>query len=506
MNFPIFIFLFCIFVINIYIFNGSVLIGDDIYFNFLYNGINLNKNFYYGTFLMPLQNFLLFFLPDFFNINIQDWALSFGVLFKSLIVTIIIFMYTKFLKLENLNNKIVISLAIISYFSIFICFKGLKFIDFIIYEGFFRFIIPLLLLIIFFYYVYKTYFKSNSKIDVIYLYIAAFLTSYSSPIASFIAVSTYILNSIYLLFCKKYKLNNTITLIMLILGTVVLVSSLGFQSHFENKIKENVLTLDYIVKLIPEFVRYYAVNILYKYGIYYILLIALIIINIKKRVEAYKIFFAVNIIAGINLFLFSLIVLGKTSFEQTFWITHRDIHSIIIPLYILSMIIMVSNIKILKEKILIIICIIMMINFNHSAEYLKNSLESIKNHSYMRDKIRVYYIYREQDGIMPAFSKFDSFFNLIQERKTEIGYNKYENEKETGNQHYEKLETNYYNNVYKIGNKKRNKIEIAENDEIAIKEYERNGGRLDEIKTGRYKFSNLSNKEYVLKQKGEENE
>ena len=449
---------------------------------------------------MGLENVLMFFIPDILGINIQDWALSFGVFFKSLIMTLIVYINIKFLKLENSDNKIIIPLGCMSYLLIFIMLKQFLFIDFIIYEGFFRFIIPVLLLEIFFYNLYKMVVKSENNIKTVC--VTGFLTAASSPVAMVISLSVFFMSC--LLKLKEHKKYFILTGIFLLLGIYTLISNDGFHSHFENKIKDNIITIDYIIELFPEFIKYYFEKIIFNFGFYYLLIIMLILINLKKKIDICKVIFPLFIIIGINIFLFSLIILGKTSFDQTFWITHRDIYSIIIPLYILSLIMLTGNSiincsEINRKRILavfVIICIILLPLFYKSGMYLHNSLLSIKNHSYMRDKIRLFYIYKNENANMPEFSKFNSFFNLIKETETEIGQNEINNS--FLDNHYEKLEKNYFINVYKLYKYDLKNANVMESDKKALEIFLHKGGNIDEVYKGKYKFSKLKEKDFVL--------
>ena len=116
----------------------------------------------------------------------------------------------------------------------------------------------------------------------------------------------------------------------------------------------------------------------------------------------------------------------------------------------------------------------------------------------MRDKIRLFYIYKNENGIMPAFAEFDSFFNLIKETTIPIGQNE---TKVSENSHYDKLEKSYFMHVYRLYKYDLKNVRVLDSDKKAIEIFLQNGGNFNEMYNGNYTFKKLTEQNFVLNNK-----
>ncbi len=509
MNRKIYLFIFIIFLLSCYILSNGVLVADDIFFYFIQDGIKPYKEFLYGTWIMEFQNILLYYIPSLLNINFNDWALSFGTFFKASVITGIIYCFSKLGTLNKINNKIIIVCCSIIYLLLFICAKNTFFVDFIVYSGFFRFTFVLLLLLLFLYYFYKFYIKKENKI--FHLIFLAILTSSSSEIAFFILLGTTFLALLHSLFEKSRNTKRTYLLSMIffavVTGTLILVNNNGFQNNISYKTYSNISTIQILTSSFIEFSRLFVKKLILDYVIFHITFFILLILNIKrKNIESAS--FSIFIYASCLTFAYSLIFLGKTHYSGGYWLNHNDIYTILIPLFIFNISILLFNFletENLKIKNYVFISLLI-INFSlfpafiNSVQTFKHSNQNIKAHSYLRDKIRLFYVYRSEEPTVPNFGVLFSFFYLIQNKDIEFGQSNIEinkdNEKHTFHQW---LENHYYKNTYKLENmNNRNKDFILVSDKEALKTFKEKGGSYNEIYKGNYHFADLTNKNFVL--------
>lgn len=503
------IYLLIIFILSCFILCNGVLVADDIFFYFIQDGIKPYKNFLYGTWIMEFQNILFYYIPYSLKINLNDWALSFGTFFKAIILTSIIFLYYRTGLINKTEKKINILSCSIIYFLLFICAKKIFFVDFIIYSGFFRFTLVSLLLLLFFYYFYKFYIKKEDKI--FHIICLSIITASSSEIAFFILLATTSLILLYSLFNKLKKRKRTYLLSMIffsvIAGTVILVNNKGFQNNIDYKIIHNIPLIEIFTTSFLDFSKLFIKKFILDYAIFHIIFLVLLILNIKKRnLESVVLALCINI--SCFLFAFSLIFLGKTHYSGGYWLNHNDIYTILIPLFIFNIVILLFNfIETENPKIQNYVFIsLLIINFSlfpafiNSVQTFKHSNQNIKAHSYLRDKIRLFYVYRSEEPTVPNFGVLFSFFYLIQNKDIEFGQSNIEinkdNEKHTFHQW---LENHYYKNTYKLENmNNRNKDFILVSDKEALKTFKEKGGSYNEIYKGNYHFADLTNKNFVL--------
>ncbi len=472
----IILFFILIFYYTQIIMSGSVLVGDDLY-TFFADGIKLDKQLDYGSWVMYLMNLLLYYIPNKLNINLQDWCISYGSLIKTITVTGIFVYIYKFIRKSN--QSVISSLlgTFILYAIFFILHSRMFFVDFMINEGFFRFIIPAFLTEVCLYYLYSLI--RGERVNNKLLTILSVITAASSEVAAVILISTILIISIY----KKEKRYIKLML-MMIIGFIMLLSTKGFQEHINGKLTNEELQFQYIGEFLLMFIK----NVIWDYIVIYII-IALLYVREKKEG-----FFSVIIIAGAFIFFISLFFMGKTSYNGTFWLDHNDIYSFLIIILIVAIAVLFNKVDI---KICILSVLILAYPFYDSSLLLKNTLLNIKDNTYARDKIRLFYEYRNETAKMPELVKFRMFYSVMTKERMDV--NDCHPIKDVSTKAEEDklqmlLNMFYYPIMYKSGIN--TKQEIIKD---GVEYYKKRGGSLREVELGEYKFSDLENREFVLK-------
>ena len=507
------IFFTTIFAIVLYLILGSVLCGDDIYFEFLFGGIKLKKNFVYGTWVMQSINIVLYYIPYKLHINIQDWNALFGCILKTSIVTTIFIYLYKFLKYLKLNTKLSLITVSIMFSLFWILQSNINFVDFIITQGFYRFIFVALLYEIFLYYCFKVF--NGEEIKLAYLAGLSFIVASSSETIGLISgITIFFLLLISLLENRKeIKITNLKIFFTLfsfvILGFFCLSLTIGFQDNLNYKLGNYTISIVQIIKSIPEYSIIYIKQFIPILPYIAIIALSSIFALLRNKNNTKRnIIFIVVILLSLFIYTYSFILLGKTSYDKDYWILHVDLYSIVyiitIIMLTLSIGVAISTIEITKKTIicLFIILISLLIPTYNACCILKGTLDNIRFLSYLRDKIRLYYRYKDIPNSLPQFSKFMMFKYCTSKDKIDPYKNiyvtilrTYETEDEIG----EQMGKDYYSTLYNAEINEKNKtVNIADMNEIALDYYTKNGGTFDEIYTNKYKFSDLANKDFVL--------
>ena len=475
-----------IFLYTWFLLRDSILVADDTCFSFLYGGIKFIKTLYYGSWLMWVMNTLLYVIPHKLNINLQDWALMAAGFFKSGIITIFCIYIFKIFQKNNSNFYGSILFTISMYFLFFILNSKYNFVDFIVNEGFVRFIIPLVLMEIFYYYFYSYIEEEKGKLYESLLMVLAFFAATSSEVAAVMLISTTLAA---ILLTKEKKCLKF--LLILVLGFICLITTKGFNMHISEKMPG--LAVDF--SALGDFLVMFLKNVIWNYIILYIFIVFLCYKN------KHKAFIPISITAGAFSFFLILFFCGKTSYNHDFWLDHIDLYPFLFTSLMLSISFIIKPIeirKMIETEIYAMVVLLMMTPFYDSSILLKNTLKNIKDFTYARDKIMMFYNYRGEEPILGEFSRFRMFLSVISSKRI--------NPKELKTYHIveipdeqekfiqELINRDYYPIVYGakgITNweRKWNAIEIFEN----------KGGTFDEIYTGKYKFSNLSKRDFVLK-------
>jgi hypothetical protein len=294
-----------------------------------------------------------------------------------------------------------------------------------------------------------------------------------------------------------------------------LFTSSGFHTHVAIKIHNEPINFIDKLAFIPEFLKLYYEKIILNYWIVYTTIIILFILNfiknIKERNGLEKILYPLFPILGILIFNFLLIFMGKTNYDGNFWLTHIDIHAAILPIFALSIVLssfqFFTRYFIQKRKICSIIIMFSIIclsfPFYQDVEKFQNIKENVRKFIYLKDKIRLFYEYKGEKPIMPLqISKFEIIFETFNPEIIDIdNFSKQINDNAIDSVKIRVEEEEYYKSTY-------NKNVINHFDDIilkdyneAIKKFKAEGGSYKEIKAGKYRFTDLEDKNFVLKGK-----
>jgi len=500
---PIYLTLFAVFASVFFLLRNNVYIIDDLIYHFLEEP---RSEYYYGTWLMPLQHIIMYLLPFKLEINLQDWAFICGTTIKAATITFMMFFFLKTFLTEKISRKKACALTF-SVFLLFFCLLGQKnFADFIIMSGFFRFIIPSSLLICSLCLIFRHF--SGSKTNFFFLLPLSFFTAWSSEITAGILLVC----ALVLLIYKETKAKEMkelfaplLILICTISGTLILVCSTGFNYHMSDKLGENTVSFSSVLGNLRWFTKVFITSLITKYSLFWLIALLLIRYNIKKGETKYNIF-GLSVLFGVLFFGFSLIIMGKTNYDGGFWIEHRDIYSVFIPsmLYAISVLALPfirnnNENKWFKTTFISLFSVLLIFSLYYSNK-LEKELWAIKDYTYLRDKIRLFYFYKGQHPIYPMSTHLRlADKHIVGIRNKDNNSDKYfdENYIKENSDGYSTMDKYYYPLNYGV------KIEgdiqpkfLSHKDGLKI--FTQNGGSYSEVLKRKYRFKDLNNKDFVL--------
>lgn len=504
--FPAFIFLF-IFGISFFILHNNVYCIDDLAFTFLEGPIDITRELGYGTWIMKIQYILMYIVPYYFCIDFQTWGQWFGALFKALILVFMSFYFYKlfiFKKISALTSSI---LAISFYFLLFAFYSKTSYVDFSLFSGFFRFVVPSLLLFICLFYFYKIY--SGEKVNLIHLFLLSGISAYSSEVVAVILLTFCCLLLLYKIICEKSNISVFLLIFSgLFSGTLLLISSLGFQSHLSDKLHSTNIIWSNVFANVPEFTSLYFKTMIYDYWYVWVLIILLLFLNSVKK-EFKDNIFVFSVITGILAFSYSLIVLGKTHYSGNFWLIHDDIHTIFISVFVYCFAILFSTllVKFNNSNFLKTFIILFFISsfsvFTFFAVKFYERLYIIKDYEYLREKITLFYSLKHEVPLIPVTALL---YNPVLDDLKKIDYEK------INDVHLEYLPLEYSDRTsgvdsmskyyyplsygYQIPMESRDIIYLRHNEALEL--FKQKGGEYDEVLNRTYKFSDLKNYKFIL--------
>ncbi len=415
-----FLFLCFIFFFSLYMFQNSLLYADDICLHFISDGIKIYKNFYYGSWVMEMQNLIFYYIPYTLGINLQDWALNTAGIFKSFVMTGIVYCYLKLAEL-HINSKIInYCMVFIIYFAVLYYIQKALMADIIILEGFIRFILPCALTLCFLYKLYKTVLYKIQP-DIL-LYICAFICSSASEISAFICIITVlnlIIGDVLLKINRQLIKQKIYILAVLILGMIFLACSSGFLLHFTDKYNSGTGEVINIFHNIKPFNQLFYKKLILDFRFLYIILFVLIGLTYKKTSKM-QILFPLYIVLSCLLFCYSLITIGYCEYDNNFWLNHSDIYSIIVPLMYFACFISFCNYlsQVRDNKIniinyiIVIAAILIVPQMINTSQLIHYRLLNTRNFVYLRDKITLFYAYENKTVIIPDIA-FRSLSNYL---------------------------------------------------------------------------------------------
>lgn len=508
-------------VFSFFLLKNNVLYLDDIMLDFIRDGIKFHIPLIgYGTWTLQLQNQLLYYLPHKLGVNIQDWALIFGGIFKALILTGISFVLYKFMRTEKTPLVLALPLTFIFYSLLVILITNLTINDFVIYAGFFRFTFCMFLMLIFLYLYYSFYI--NKKINLMIILPLAVVSAASSEVVACLMLTITFLTSAFKVIYEKIRLKsfdkksffiNLLILTAVITGILLLVSDEGFRCHVMTKKSSELSCLTDYFLILPEFLKQYFINVIYAHSFpYCVLFLSCLSAFILNKSESdnilYKIIFSLICLISILVLYFSLIIVGKFDSTDNYWINHPDLYSVVIPLYFVSLIIPLANIMpvlYLSKKRLVFItvflcCGILYPQLMNTYNYLKNEYKIYKEMTYIRDKAIAFCMY---SGILlPDSDIFRYLFidkNIYAEsiENYEIPVTKLDVDD------FEKsfkviLLNSYIPAVYNIKNTNPEVIKGIATLQQTMSYLFSKGFKYDEVERNEYKFSDISDRDFVL--------
>ncbi len=505
---------FIIFCIMFFIFNHNVLTADDLQYYFLTQNPTIHEVWFnYGSWVMPFQNIALYVLPYKLGIHFQSWCCITGSLLKAISmagVFICIFYSLIIRKIKYTHSSI---LSFIALFSLFVCLSKTHYTDFLINEGFFRFIFPSCLMIFCLCLLYRQIFYKKNNL--LLLCILSFMTAYSSEIVAsiMIFISFILLMHKILNFSHSNKsefIPFVIIFISSLSGLAKLVLTYGFKYHFETKVGSLSLHLNSFFSNLPEFFTDFCSTIIFDYWIFWVLFIILFIINIRLNSHKDNLF-ASLITMAVLVSAFSLVLLGKTHYQGGFWIKHLDIYTFYISAGVYSLILLfIPTIKIISEKnyfgILLFISLIpISLLFVKNSAMLHERIRILEDYAYLRDKMVAFYAYSDLPLVFPLYTQINNvlYYNMPdihhinQDTNIEEEY-MYDLDEKDG---FLEMFRHYYPISYNINiSPEADDITILPSKE-AMEYFFSKGGKCDEIYNRSYKFENLRDKDFVLNTK-----
>lgn len=498
-----------LFVLLIYMFHDNVLSVDDIYYSFLAdNTITLHRDFYYGTWLMHVQNVFMYYLPYKLGVNLQEWAQYFGAFIEASGMLILFIFYSKLFEFAQISKKMNLFLTSISFMLVFFLLNLLNFKDLLIYSGFFRFVIPSVLLVIWSYYLYKIFkFDDFGKVKLIVFLIFSVLVASSSEVAGVICiVSSFILIICSLLTKKECGEKFAVIFFAVFLGFAALLLTKGFQEHFTDKLQDQAFDLDTIAVNILPYLKACLKVLIPVNGFLFAVFLVFLFLNKKVQNSKDEMIFVSSLAASVIVFALSLVILGKTHYSGGYWIQHADIYVYFYFLYVEALALLSINLfnSIINKKFLLVCFYILLPLFFVSLIHLRISIENIKDYTYLRDKMMLHYMSESETEkiVLPYALYNNAFYNIISH--VFVNFNAFLNlyspeftqhDKEFLEQYKDSMYINYYPIVFNFKPKNNNyPVEFVDG-KSAMEMFTNNGGEYGEIQKHKYRFSDLEIKE-----------
>lgn len=512
-NSAVILFFALMFGITLYLLYGCVLCCDDICFNFLEGGIKFYKDeLIRGTFAMHLDNILSYWLPYKLQINIQDFSAVFGNIFKASVITTIFIYFHKFLTDAKINKKISLLVILILYFSFFIYQQPKYFVDFVVNEGFFRFIMPVCFYEILLYYCLKIY-TEEKETGIYKLALFAAITAGASELTLLLSSLT---AGLFIFLSKDKRKKYLIIFSGIIAGAFLVIFNKYFWLNFIYKLNYSDSSLSFsftkIAGYIPEYTKMVTDKIIIGYFPAFAIILTCLYLNFKNLTDEiskkYFKFLCLSLVVTI-FFVYSFMFAGKSSYQNNFWLDHNDLYSVFDVLFMTLTVLglcSVSNLiaKIDCKKIIVSLIIIIWVLLPFQVNcciFLKNGVSNIRKHIYLTDKINLFYLYKDIPVKLPNFAKFYVQYVYMNKNNIDVYEEKFMPDISEMDLYKLYKNKNYYPIVYKtpafpedMGGP------FAETNAEALDYFIENGGNFDEIYTGKYKFSDLENKDFVLGQ------
>lgn len=508
---------FLLFVVLFILMKNGCLNADDTCCNGFFPVTLVKPFWYYGTWVVSVNNFLLYWLPSLLGANLQDWSGIAGALFQVPIIIGMVLCVEKTGYLRGISPKIVIPVTFILFVFTFKLICLLNPPDFLIFCAFFRFVLSPFLLIIFLYNFYKI--LCEKEVDLRFLGVLALVMASSSEVVAGIALTVVFLSIFSLLAeslitknCRKKVLFSSLLIFaILLIGAISLVTNAGFKIHYLHKSGGAAVPLIDVLTSVPDFLKSYFNEIILNYLPIYLTLLFLTVVNFvalpdKKKFVATL--FPCFVFVGIFSFAFLLILGGRHHYSGGYWISHRDIHLIFLLTFVycisISIFEFLQRVKFeeIKKLLILLIAVNIFVLVGSYNEFYNKKL-NLKKVMYLNDKIRLFYEYKDMKPVLSPTTKFESVFYVT--LPTPINLREYKDEIDDNlldEVYLSSFEEYYLSKTYKKPIKNRlNDLKFANSVEEAMSLVEAQGGNFDELKTSDFKFKNLSDEKFVLGEK-----
>ncbi len=451
--------------------------------------------------------------PLLLNIHPSDFKSEYFSYIESITVIFFIFVLNNFL-----IRKINIMYPICFLFTASLVFMFIQqvFLWLLVYDGFFRMLMPAFIFIGLIYLLITD--KENSSLKKSFLvYLLTFLCCISNEMTCVSTITGFLILTIYSVKTKKNSQKMLLGLVISAVGGIIMIKTGAFMRKSEG-ITLNFQYFTGIIKMIPDYMKYYVKYVLINHIIGYILLISQILILYKRKpyltlppppinttdneqiVKTIKIF--LSFLFGIFLFFFLLIGLGKTHYTQgEYWVKHEDLHEILnifLCAFNYALLNVIIESKIIKKQIICIVFILMSLIFIYSnyKYYVSINFENIlflRKESYKTEKIIRLANLRNKTAlidknILSCFLLWSFYHTVID--------NYYELEQKE-NIYYSSSEYTDFMNLFEKENKITNGF-IFTDEETVNKEYAANGGVFTEEELKNIKFNRLRDKDFLL--------
>ncbi len=485
--------------------NFTEKIFDSLNFNLVHGGG------YIGLFLCK---FFSFGLPNMLGIHPLDFmAVPQGIIrgvIGGVILYCISFSFSKNLKLKPFKYFILPSVLIYYFYAIYSSGSVWSSEATIIATNYawYRYFFSILFFCIFWNYIYKNLFIKYSKIRYLELFTACFsgyVVASSSEI-SFIATSV----AFFLILASKFFIKTTnldkrffMPFLAFFITMTAFITNNKFNEVLNARLADSI-NFSIIKDFIFNYFKICFANEFLYWIIFTFLALSAIIYSIRKN-EIKRIIFPFIIQFSILITMMSLVVLGKTFYEdKLFWLSHHNIQFLYKMLILIPFLILLDyNVKIyndnrLIQKVGITVYSILVLSFCLRFKdtdlfkecYLTSWPNMLRKFYYVSEKILNYYYYKNSVPFLPEFP-LDPVLQFYVPNKVENTYNYYKD--------YIFTDV-YYQKIYKnrlpvnIGYFKITDIE-------ALKYFYENGGSFTLKELEELKFQNLLDKDFVLNKK-----
>ncbi len=510
------IFVISIIIISIYAFftKYSCYWGDDFWFTRYRENINLLETLsfekgghgggYIGLFLCKL---LSFGLPIYLNIHPADFINSGHSIIRGCFLTITLLLVSKFSMFYNRSKLVyIMTFLFLSGWFFYQTLNTYNVID--INYTFYRYVFCFIPFSILWYWIYKntiTKKKTSNKFEYIIVLISAYFVGSASEFISFTSICMAILLIFYNLatgFFQKHddynlriNLNSKfyVPICIFSFAFCMFVTSSGFNEVASSRGLSNISITENILKeYIASFFNICIINAWFYWALFFILFIIVFVVA-KKQKELNKIIFPLFLPIITLVFMFSLIICGKTFLatdEPSFWLYHNNLIFTYKFLLLFPLLIFfdycynyLKKNKIINISLCIVVLAVTSYHFIYFFDHFSiEFMKTVRKEAYQIEKIMRFYHLHNETPIIEQ-NNYPEIIECL--------------EMDTIN---DNLFLRSMNLIYKNDDATRLGLIIEEN---AIEKFYQKGGSFTEQELKELKFERLKDDNFVLNKKEE---